>query len=304
MAARSPLPGKSASAIKHGRDRHRSGFHIASIVRDYGAVSDSIGELGAREELYFSAQEYRIFNQCLDSAVAAALEEYWTDARAEQEHKTRTQLGSYAHELRNALSSAKMGFGILRQGEVGVNSKTGEVVARSLHRLEQLIDQMVVSTRARSELIVERSHIGIATLLRDLEAAAPASRGIAVVVEADETLAVDADERLLTTAISNLLQNAIKFTRDGGVVTLRARDAGEMVVIEVEDQCGGLPPGSEQELFAPFVQRSEDKTGLGLGLSITRDAVHAQGGQIAVHNLPGQGCIFTITLFKDGEPKS
>src|SRR5665647_1704034 len=88
-------------------------------------------------------------------------------------------------------------------------------------------------------------------------------------------LIVDADRQMLGSAISNLLQNAFKFSRGHGKVSLTARAAGERVLIEVEDECGGLPAGKAEELFQPFKQKGANRSGLGLGLSIGRRAVRA-----------------------------
>ena len=67
-------------------------------------------------------------------------------------------------------------------------------------------------------------------------------------------------------------------------------------MIGVEDECGGLPEGKAQALFAPFEQRAANRTGLGLGLSISRRAVEAMGGELRVRDVPGKGCVFTIDL--------
>jgi signal transduction histidine kinase len=68
------------------------------------------------------------------------------------------------------------------------------------------------------------------------------------------------------------------------------------VLVEVEDECGGLPPGKAAELFRPFQQAGSDRTGLGLGLSITRKSIEANGGLVRVRDIPGTGCVFTIDL--------
>jgi signal transduction histidine kinase len=123
------------------------------------------------------------------------------------------------------------------------------------------------------------------------------SKGLAfTVAPIEESLAIEADRQMVSSAISNLLQNAFKFTRSDGHVFLTAHAAADRVLIEIEDQCGGLPPGRTEELFQPFEQRSGDRTGLGLGLSISRRCVEANGGKVGVRNLPGEGCIFTIDL--------
>ena len=68
------------------------------------------------------------------------------------------------------------------------------------------------------------------------------------------------------------------------------------MLIEVEDECGGLPDGNVNALFRPFEQRGADRTGLGLGLAISRWGAEANDGRICARNLPGHGCIFTIDL--------
>jgi signal transduction histidine kinase len=71
-------------------------------------------------------------------------------------------------------------------------------------------------------------------------------------------------------------------------------------MIEVKDECGGLPDGKAEELFRPFEQKSSDRTGLGLGLSISRRAVQANDGTLSVRNIAGVGCIFTIDFPRSG----
>ena len=109
-------------------------------------------------------------------------------------------------------------------------------------------------------------------------------------------LAVSVDRQILTSVVTNLLQNAVKFTRPHGRVVLQVYATLEKVLIEVRDECGGLPEGRAEELFRPFEQRSADRSGLGLGLTIVRDGVRASGGTVHVSNLPGTGCVFTVEL--------
>ena len=96
--------------------------------------------------------------------------------------------------------------------------------------------------------------------------------------------------------VINVLQNAFKFTRSRSSVTLRVGASAERVLIEVQDECGGLPGGNVTELFRPFEQRSTDRTGLGIGLAFCRWAVEANHGRIYARNLPDKGCVFTVDL--------
>jgi signal transduction histidine kinase len=107
------------------------------------------------------------------------------------------------------------------------------------------------------------------------------------VVPVDPALAVDADPQLLASAVMNLLHNAFKFSRAGGSVALRVHAEGTRVLLDIEDECGGIHE-SQADLFQAFGERrSEDRSGLGLGLSIARQAIRAHGGDIQMRNLPG-----------------
>ena len=79
--------------------------------------------------------------------------------------------------------------------------------------------------------------------------------------------------------MTNLLQNAFKFTRAHTEVTLSVHAFGDLILMEVQDQCGGLPAGSAEKMFTPFTQRSEDRSGLGLGLSSRARASKPMGGR-------------------------
>jgi signal transduction histidine kinase len=123
------------------------------------------------------------------------------------------------------------------------------------------------------------------------------ARGLTLSVTRPESgVDVNSDRQLLAAAVANLLQNAFKFTQPQGEVSVRALATQERVLIEVEDECGGLPPGRAEELFRRFEQRGRDRSGLGLGLSISRRSVEADGGEIRVRDMPGIGCVFTIDL--------
>ena len=101
----------------------------------------------------------------------------------------------------------------------------------------------------------------------------------------EDGLIVEADRQVLTAVVINLLQNAFKFTRPGTTVVLRVVASVERVLIEVEDECGGLPGGNLNELFRPFEQRGADRTGLGLGLAFSRWGVEQNNGRIYARNL-------------------
>jgi hypothetical protein len=124
-----------------------------------------------------------------------------------------------------------------------------------------------------------------------------AERGCELVVaQVDPTLAVDVDTVLLSGALMNLLGNAFKFTCHATTVCLDAYATGDRILISVSDHCGGIPLAALDTMFLPFAQGGADRTGLGLGLSISRKYVEACHGTLTCRNMPGEGCVFTIDL--------
>jgi signal transduction histidine kinase len=143
------------------------------------------------------------------------------------------------------------------------------------------------------------SPIALATVIEDAEIAATleaASRGVTFAVSSTPGVEVEGDRLLLAGALANLLQNAFKFTPTGGHVSLTTRVDSGRALIDVADACGGLPVEKAEELFRLFERRGVDRSGLGVGLSVSRKSVRAMNGDIHVRNLPTKGCVFTIDL--------
>jgi signal transduction histidine kinase len=79
--------------------------------------------------------------------------------------------------------------------------------------------------------------------------------------------------------------------------------SAERVLIEIQDECGGLPGGGDgKEVAASFEQRGTDRSGLGIGLPFSRWGVEANGGRLYARNLPGKGCVFTVDLPRAAAP--
>ena len=109
---------------------------------------------------------------------------------------------------------------------------------------------------------------------------------------------VAADRDRLRQAIANLVDNAIKYTPRGGGVEVRAERASNMVEIRVSDTGPGIPDRDLPRIFDRLYRGDQSRTtrGLGLGLSLVRAYVEAQGGTVSVESRPGTGSTFTIRL--------
>jgi signal transduction histidine kinase len=118
----------------------------------------------------------------------------------------------------------------------------------------------------------------------------------ASVPQVDPALGIRGNRDQLLAALANLLQNALRFTDPQSGVTLHAYAAGDRVLIDFKDHCGGLASGEAQRIFAAFSERRGDKTQPGMGLWIAKESVEADGGVLTVRDVPGTGCVFTISL--------
>lgn len=219
------------------------------------------------------------------------------------------RLGSLAHELRNLLNTAVLAFDAIKGGSVAVTGATGNVLDRSLLGMRDLIDRSLTDVRMSSGLQVRREPSGVRGFLEEQQVSAAMdakARGIGFTISpVDDGLVVSADRQMLSSALSNLLQNAFKFSRASGRVSLTAHAAADRILIDVQDECGGLSPDTIDQLFRPFEQRGSNRSGLGLGLSISRRAVEANAGRPRARNLPGEGCVFTIDLPRSSDrPRS
>lgn len=212
-------------------------------------------------------------------------------------------------ELRDSLNTAFLAFQTLKRGAVAANGSTGAILGQSLMSLRELIDRMLAEVRLEAGR-QRRTRLPVATFIDDVAASGMLHseyRKIQFTVEAvDPGLTIVADPQLLMSAVMNVLHNAFKNTPSGGHVVLRARSGDHRLLIETEDQCGGIPP-SKGDLFQAFGdRRGADRSGLGLGLSIARNAVRAHGGEIRIVNMPGKGCVFVIDVpltAEDGVPQ-
>jgi signal transduction histidine kinase len=288
-------PSIAATATKHGNELLHRGFTIAQVVQDYNGVCRTITELAIEKAVPIATREFQTLNACLDEAIAGAVTEY----QRLREHEGTERLGRLAHELRNHLNSALLAYEMLTLGTVDVGSITGSVLGRSLSSLRNLIDRELAEVRLGAG-IYHRETILVTKLIEDVEVPAMMeanARGVQFsVVPCDPELRIHVDRPIIEAVVANLLQNAFKFTHARGQVVLRTTGTDDRVLIEVEDQCGGLPAGKAADLFRPFEQRSTDRKGLGLGLEICARGVRINDGQIRVRDEPGRGCVFTVDL--------
>ena len=292
------------SATAHGKMLLQLGYTVDQVVHDYGDLCQAITDLAFERDAPFSIEEFRTLNRCLDNAIADAVTEFSFERDAsiavQQSSEANERLGFLMHELRNSLSTASLAIGALQIGSLPITGSTGAVLKRSIAAMASLIDRSLQEVRAKNGALLAKELFSLAGFIAQAKEDGDfnaKSRGCKFEVKpVAATLALDANRELLLAALTNLLNNAFKFTHDHTLVTLAAYEFGNRILIDVSDNCGGLPPGNAEKMFAPFMQSSGDRSGLGLGLSIARQSIEADGGVLTVRDVPGVGCIFTINL--------
>lgn len=292
------------SAAAHGANLLRLGYTVDQVVHDYGDLCQAITDLAFERDAPFSVDEFRTLNRCLDNAIADAVTEFSFQRDAAIAHRQSADLnehlGFLMHEVRNSLNAATLAVHAIESGGLSMAGATGAVLKRSLKAMGKLVERSFAEVRIKGVPPEQHKVFSLADFIAEAKATAALdanTRGCSfTVADVDLQLGVEGNRDLLMGALLNLLQNPFKFTHLHTDVTLNAYALGDRIFIEVKDHCGGLPPGNAEKMFSPFTQRGEDKTGLGLGLSIARQSVVADGGELTVVNVPGTGCVFTINL--------
>ena len=219
-------------------------------------------------------------------------------------------VANMSHELRTPLNSI-VGFSELmadaRFGPLpGKYQAFAQMMHSSAQHLLRLINDILDLAKIESGKIDFRpERVELATVVDEAMAVIgglAARRKLQLTVDIDPALgAVRLDPMRLKQVLYNYLSNAIKFTPEGGRVTIRVRpDDGERFRIEVEDTGPGISPEDEDRLFIEFQQLDASSAkkigGSGLGLALTKRLVEAQGGTIGVHSVFGSGSTFFATL--------
>ncbi len=288
------------SAIRRGKESLKLGYSISQVVHGYGALCQAITQyLEEKSSILPSAREFNRLNLCLDIAIAEAVTEFDRVQRENVEREEVQRLGVLAHELRNALFHATIAYQMIKTGKVGASGNTAQILEDAHLRMKNIIDRSLAEVRLRNEPTVTHQKYRVIELISEVEVTASfeaSAKSVHLCIETEPGLEIFTDRHLIISALSNLVQNAIKFTTPGGIVWIRSKAAGDRVLIEIEDQCGGLPTGKAEELFQPFSVKGANRSGLGLGLTIAQRAILLNNGTLSVRDLPNHGCVFSIDL--------
>jgi signal transduction histidine kinase len=218
-------------------------------------------------------------------------------------------LSMVSHELKTPLTSLKMRTQHLRRqrertGSDDVVSLGLEDMERSIARLEVLINDLLDASLIETNMFVlHRKRCDLVELCRHLLEEYTAGTGPFLRFEAPgEPIEADVDPDRISQVMLNLLTNAHKHSPKGYPITVTLQQAGFEAIISVRDMGTGIPADALPHIFeqyyrAPNVEEPMDsRTGLGLGLYISRKLVERHAGHIDVQSAPGEGSVFSVVL--------
>ncbi|MDQ3369051.1 MAG: ATP-binding protein [Myxococcota bacterium] len=210
-------------------------------------------------------------------------------------------LSQLGHELRNPLSPIMTAAQLMRLRAPDMLVKERSTIERSVATLIRIVDEVLdLSRLSRGGVELSRSAIELADVVTqalDTAKAAVDERAHRVTVSVPHELKVNADRSRLAQAIANVIGNAARFTRNGGHIQIHAEHDGDQVTLEVIDNGSGIDAALLPRVFEPFVQGTERKGGLGVGLAVTRTLVELHSGRVSASSSgPGQGTRVTFTL--------
>jgi signal transduction histidine kinase len=313
-------------SLAHGAEALARGDYDTRVGRDTGEPTrDEVSRLAhsfnrMAEEIETSHRE---LEQQVEEALTASseleetneqLQELSMDAelaRDEAQNANRAKsdfLAVMSHELRTPLNAIGGYTEIMQLGIYGPVTERQQEALKRITRSQQMLLSLINDVLNFARLDAGQVQYRMADVALS-EALAPVEGLVAPQLEAKQQTyrfacepgaKVRADRDKLQQIALNLLTNAIKFTPDGGAITLSCRTDGEFGVVEVSDTGIGIAADRLESVFDPFVQvdraLNRPHDGVGLGLAISRDLAHGMGGTLTVRSTPGEGSVFTLKL--------
>ncbi len=222
-----------------------------------------------------------------------------------QAARVRRQLtADIAHDLRTPLSVILGYTEALSDEKLSGSPETYEIMHKEAQHLSHLIEDLrLLSLADTGELPLNRRPVATQALLARTAAAhqpQAAKKAIALLVDAAPTLPqINVDPERMAQVLNNLVSNALRYTPEGGQVTLGAAVRKDSILLTVTDSGAGISAADLPNIFNRFYRGDEARQqngASGLGLAIAKSIVQAHGGTLTAANAPGSGAIFTISL--------
>lgn len=291
-------PDIGMAAALYGKEMLAQGYAVHDVVHNYGDICQSISDLAVESGDPFTAREFRILNRSLDNAIAHAVSEfsYQRDFISADKHANdaNERMEIFSDELRNLVGTATLAFSAMKSGGLNASGATGTILERCLLNVHRLVDSVSVQFGGLQRISDVLDVFPLAPFLDEVYAtAAPVARALGCTLTlqpVDRTLALKGNRDLMYAALIGLLQNAFEFTQHKTDVVLSAHAAAERILIDIADHCGGLGAGGAATMLGSSASRSM------LGIPAARRFVASCDGVLLVRDVPGLGCVVTVSL--------
>jgi len=244
-------------------------------------------QVRSRDEIGQLAQAFNLMSQQI--------------ARANQLRRQMT--ADIAHDLRTPLTVIAGYIESMRDGVLQPTPQRLDLIYQEIERLQKMVNDLRMLSQADAgELNLHPQPVQPVALLEraaQLFQHHASQAGITLKVDAHEpTDSILVDEDRMMQVLDNLISNALRYTPSGGEVTLRARQDGKRVLLQVADTGSGIPAEELPHIFERFHRvdpsRHSESGGSGLGLAIVRALVEAQGGRVSAESEPGKGTTISV----------
>ncbi len=218
-------------------------------------------------------------------------------------------VSTVSHEIRSPMNSVLMQLQVLLDGLAGdITEKQREILTRASDKIESLArmaSELLDLARIESGLISqEREKVDMLEIIKDQAAfhlPGAAAKSVEIVLDVPQCLPpVLANRRNMEEVLSNLITNAVKYSPDGGRITISASSGTEGLSIQIQDTGIGISAEDKDKIFQRFYRVKNNKTryitGTGLGLAIVKSILEAHEGRIEVKSEPGRGSTFSVFL--------
>jgi two-component system OmpR family sensor kinase len=214
----------------------------------------------------------------------------------------RSFVADASHELRGPLTVIQGNLGLLRRN---LSEQDRQESLRALEaeaaRMTRVINDLLVLAEAESGLLEQQQMVSLRELLLDAQDRVTLLAGDRqIIIGRQDDLWVKGDAHKLDQMINNLVSNAVRYTPEGGIITLSLSQEGDWARLDVADTGIGIPPEHLPHLFDRFYRvdkaRSRAAGGTGLGLAIVKGIAEQHGGRVAVTSELGKGTTFTVWL--------
>jgi PAS domain S-box-containing protein len=220
-------------------------------------------------------------------------------------------IATVSHELRTPMTAVLGAAKTLLRDDIQLSPERRqqllEMIGAQGTRLTQITEEVLLANRLdRGDLRIDSERVDLAELVRHavdaMREQLPESVSLSADLAANGDAAAVGDRDRIEQVLVNLIDNAIKYSPDGGEVTVTTSPSASSVRVEVADHGMGIPAGEQESVFEKFYradpQHRSMPGGTGLGLYICRELVQRMGGTIGVHSTPGEGSTFYFELPK------